>query len=202
MSSSGFPARPKTITRKRANSSERVQFDNAFIFRYSTRRDTPAADDAEPSSGTDQRGAQPGFAQNRERIGEAAPNDRLVGREVEILCEGPSRTNRRSFDGPNPNKQESSCSKAKTQIASGKLFDVRCATGEWFQLVWHAGHAKLTPHFRGMIYHLSLQAAGIIAGVFLLLVAVPGLLKPELDARISPAFSALPPPALLCSRSI
>jgi hypothetical protein len=32
-----------------------------------------------------------------------------------------------------------------------------------------------------MIYHLSLQAAGFIAGLFLLLVSVPGLLKPDLS---------------------
>jgi len=31
-----------------------------------------------------------------------------------------------------------------------------------------------------MIYHLSLQTAGLIAGLFLLLVGVPGLIKPEL----------------------
>jgi hypothetical protein len=32
-----------------------------------------------------------------------------------------------------------------------------------------------------MIYHLSLQAAGFIAGLFLLLVSVPGLIKPDLS---------------------
>jgi hypothetical protein len=31
-----------------------------------------------------------------------------------------------------------------------------------------------------MIYHLSLQTAGMIAGLFLLLVGLPGLIKPEL----------------------
>lgn len=31
-----------------------------------------------------------------------------------------------------------------------------------------------------MIYHLSLQAAGIIAGLFLLLASLPGLVKPDL----------------------
>ena len=30
-----------------------------------------------------------------------------------------------------------------------------------------------------MIYHLSLQTAGLIAGLFLLLVSMPGLIKPE-----------------------
>jgi hypothetical protein len=31
-----------------------------------------------------------------------------------------------------------------------------------------------------MIYHLSLQTAGIIAGVFLILISLPGLVKPDL----------------------
>lgn len=30
-----------------------------------------------------------------------------------------------------------------------------------------------------MIYHLSLQTAGLIAGIFLLLIALPGIIKPE-----------------------
>src|SRR6266536_1221110 len=32
-----------------------------------------------------------------------------------------------------------------------------------------------------MIYHLSLQTAGIIAGAFLILMSLPGLLKPDLS---------------------
>src|SRR5581483_1429579 len=69
-----------------------VEFDNAFIFRYSKRRDTPAAD-------------MPGQldeavkeARNQDLLGvvnEIAKrkNDALVGTRVEILCEGPSKTN-------------------------------------------------------------------------------------------------------------
>lgn len=36
-----------------------------------------------------------------------------------------------------------------------------------------------------MIYHLSLQTAGLIAGLFLLLVSVPGLIKPELARGVA-----------------
>jgi hypothetical protein len=39
-----------------------------------------------------------------------------------------------------------------------------------------------------MIYHLSLQAAGIIAGVLLLLVSAPGLLKPDFARRAALRF--------------
>ncbi len=33
-----------------------------------------------------------------------------------------------------------------------------------------------------MIYHLSLQTAGIIAGIFLILISLPGLIKPDLTS--------------------
>jgi hypothetical protein len=39
-----------------------------------------------------------------------------------------------------------------------------------------------------MIYHLSLQAAGMIAGLFLLFLSVPGLLKPELMRDLAQRF--------------
>jgi hypothetical protein len=39
-----------------------------------------------------------------------------------------------------------------------------------------------------MIYHLSLQAAGIIAGIFLLLVSIPGLVKPEMMRKLAQRF--------------
>ena len=39
-----------------------------------------------------------------------------------------------------------------------------------------------------MIYHLSLRAAGLIAGVFLLLLSAPGLVRPELTRGVAQRF--------------
>src|SRR5207247_9181997 len=50
--------------------------------------------------------------------------------------------------------------------------------GDWIQLVWDAGHATVLSGFR-MIYHLSLQAAGYIAGIFLSLFGLWGLIRPD-----------------------
>lgn len=72
---------------------ERIAFDNAFVFRYSKRRGTPAA-------------AMEDALQVPERVKEERNQDllsvvnrlawpryqELVGQEVEILCEGPSKT--------------------------------------------------------------------------------------------------------------
>ena len=88
----GFPGEEESDYAQTRDLVERIQFDNAFIFRYSTRVGTPAA-----------------IAPNQlpERIKEERnqdllkvvdqsahrANERLVGRDVDILCEGPSRTN-------------------------------------------------------------------------------------------------------------
>jgi tRNA-2-methylthio-N6-dimethylallyladenosine synthase len=88
----GFPGETESDYRQTRDLVERIQFDNAFIFRYSPRRDTPAAEMPE---------------QVNERIKEERNHDllsvvnesarrageRLVGRNVEVLCEGPSKTN-------------------------------------------------------------------------------------------------------------
>jgi len=71
---------------------EEIQFDNAFVFRYSPRRDTPAAtmDGQLPEAVKD--------ARNQELLDvvNAAARRKLadcVGRRMEILCEGASRYN-------------------------------------------------------------------------------------------------------------
>jgi tRNA-2-methylthio-N6-dimethylallyladenosine synthase len=88
----GFPGEDDADYAQTRELVERIQFDNAFIFRYSPRSETPAAilGDQLPESVKEHR--------NRDLlsvIDESAhrANDRLVGQEVEILCEGPSRNN-------------------------------------------------------------------------------------------------------------
>ena len=58
----GFPARPRRTSLQPATSWSRCGFDNAFIFRYSQRKDTPAADHARTSWRRDEGVAQSGFA--------------------------------------------------------------------------------------------------------------------------------------------
>ena len=67
-------------------------FDNAFIFRYSPRRDTPAAAMAEqvPEETKELRNQDLLSVINRHA---RTKLDAYVGRRVEILCEGPSKTN-------------------------------------------------------------------------------------------------------------
>jgi tRNA-2-methylthio-N6-dimethylallyladenosine synthase len=88
----GFPGENDEDYARTRDLVEQVQFDNAFIFRYSPRTGTPAA---AMIPQVDERVKE---ARNQDllRVVDASAhraNERLVGREVEILCEGPSRTN-------------------------------------------------------------------------------------------------------------
>jgi tRNA-2-methylthio-N6-dimethylallyladenosine synthase len=88
----GFPGETGDDYRQTRDLVEQIRFDNAFVFRYSPRRETPAA------TMSDQVPEQVKEERNRdllELVNEAAAraNEQLVGRELEVLCEGPSKTN-------------------------------------------------------------------------------------------------------------
>src|SRR5881394_3917027 len=94
----GFPGETEDDYKQTRDLVEEIEFDNAFVFRYSPRRDTPAAEMPE---------------QIEERTKEARNHDllrivnestrrageRLLGHCVEVLCEGPSKTNRTRLMG-------------------------------------------------------------------------------------------------------
>src|SRR6266704_6070634 len=88
----GFPGETADDYKQTRDLVEEIQFDNAFVFRYSPRRDTPAA---EMPDQIDERVKE---ERNRDLlcvVNEAArrSGERLVGRNVQVLCEGPSKTN-------------------------------------------------------------------------------------------------------------
>jgi len=94
----GFPGETEEDYQQTRDLVAQLDFDNAFVFRYSPRRETPAA-------------TMPG--QLDEKVKEHRNQDlltivndsarrsgeRLVGQCVEVLCEGPSRTNRSRLTG-------------------------------------------------------------------------------------------------------
>jgi tRNA-2-methylthio-N6-dimethylallyladenosine synthase len=88
----GFPGEDEEDYARTRDLVQEIQFDNAFIFRYSTRRDTPAA----TMAGQIDEQVKAQRNQDLLSVVDASAhraNERLVGRDVEILCEGPSRTN-------------------------------------------------------------------------------------------------------------
>jgi tRNA-2-methylthio-N6-dimethylallyladenosine synthase len=93
----GFPGEADDDYRRTRDLVEEIQFDNAFVFRYSTRQETPAASMPQIDEWVKEE-------RNQDLLGlvDASAqriNARLVGRDVEILCEGPSRTNRSRMMG-------------------------------------------------------------------------------------------------------
>jgi tRNA-2-methylthio-N6-dimethylallyladenosine synthase len=94
----GFPGETEDDFNQTRALVEKIKFDNAFVFRYSPRRDTPAAGMADQ---VDERIKERRNHHLLEIVNESARriNERLVGRTLEVLCEGPSKTNRSRLMG-------------------------------------------------------------------------------------------------------
>src|SRR5207248_11662519 len=88
----GFPGETEEDYKQTRALVEEIQFDNAFVFRYSPRHDTPAA---EVPHQIDERIKEQRNQDLLRVVNESArcSGQRLVGRSVEVLCEGPSKTN-------------------------------------------------------------------------------------------------------------
>lgn len=94
----GFPGETEEDYQQTRQLTETVGFDHGFIFRYSPRRDTPAATmDGQISEEVKEARNQDLLsvinASSREKL------DAHVGKRVEILCEGPSKTNAERLTG-------------------------------------------------------------------------------------------------------
>ena len=88
----GFPGETEEDYQETRKLVQQVQFDNAFVFRYSPRQETPAA------AMTDQIEEPIKEARNHDLLDVVNGcarliNDRLIGQTLEVLCEGPSKTN-------------------------------------------------------------------------------------------------------------
>ncbi len=88
----GFPGETEEDYLETRSAVEEIAFDNAFVFRYSKRRDTPAAGLPGQVPDEEKRSRNQDLLAVVARIG-GARNAALVGTSQEILCEGPSRNN-------------------------------------------------------------------------------------------------------------
>lgn len=94
----GFPGETEEDYLLTRQAVERVQFDNAFIFRYSPRRGTPAAamEEQIPEEVKEARNQDLLAVANEIAI---RKNRELVGTVQEVLLEGPSKTNEARLSG-------------------------------------------------------------------------------------------------------
>ena len=88
----GFPGETEDDYKQTRDLVEQIQFDNAFVFRYSPRRDTPAA---QMPGQIDERTKEARNQDLLQVVNESSRRklERLLGCEVEVLCEGSSKTN-------------------------------------------------------------------------------------------------------------
>ena len=94
----GFPGETEEDFEQTLSLCREAEFDNAYIFKYSSRRDTPAATmpDQVPQATREERNQR-----LLELVNEIAGRkyDAFIGRRVQILVEGPSRKNAARYTG-------------------------------------------------------------------------------------------------------
>ena len=94
----GFPGETEEDFEQTLSLCHEVQFDNAYIFKYSPRRDTPAAEmpDQVPQEIREERNHR---LLNLVNEIAARKYDTFIGKRVEILVEGPSKKNPARYTG-------------------------------------------------------------------------------------------------------
>jgi tRNA-2-methylthio-N6-dimethylallyladenosine synthase len=130
----GFPGETDDDYARTHELVDRVGFDNAFIFKYSKRQGTPAAEMEQqvPDSVKENRNHDlleliNSWAKRR--------SEPFVGREVEILCEGPSKTNPSRLAGRTRGNKIVVFEGAQKHI--GTLLNIRIARSTGFTLYGH-----------------------------------------------------------------
>jgi len=136
----GFPGETHDDYRQTRDLAEEIQFDNAFVFRYSRRRDTPAS---EMPNQIDEHVKEQRNHDLLDVVNKSNGRilERLVGRQVEVLCEGPSKTNRARLMGrtrtnkivvfpPSPTRAAT----GESEELVGELVNVRIERANGFSL--------------------------------------------------------------------
>ena len=127
----GFPGETDSDYKATRDLVEHLQFDNAFVFRYSPRRETRAA------TMSDQVDESLKEARNQDLLGiinasTRRANEKLVGTRVEVLCEGPSKTNPARLMGRTRTNKVVVFEARENRI--GKIFDVAIERANGFSL--------------------------------------------------------------------
>jgi tRNA-2-methylthio-N6-dimethylallyladenosine synthase len=94
----GFPGETENDFEETLSLAREVEFDNAYIFKYSPRRDTPAAamPDQVPQKIREERNHR--LLETVNEIG-ARKYENFIGRQTQILVEGPSKKNAARMSG-------------------------------------------------------------------------------------------------------
>jgi tRNA-2-methylthio-N6-dimethylallyladenosine synthase len=94
----GFPGETEADFEQTRNLMETAQFGNAFIFKYSPRPGTPAAEWDDDVTDNEKRRRNQVLLEDQDQRGQRL-NERLIGTTCEVLAEGPSLRNADRWSG-------------------------------------------------------------------------------------------------------
>ncbi len=133
----GFPGETDEDYQQTKAAVERVQFDNAFVFQYSPRRDTVAAAMPDQICLRVKEERNHDLLETVNRIA-AARNMALVGTEQSILVEGPSKNNPDRQQGRSSQNKPVIIQKGKAEV--GTIVPVRITECTGFTLYGEVGN--------------------------------------------------------------
>ena len=119
----GFPTETEADFEATRELLRRVGFDNSFIFKYSPRPGTPAAAMADDVPAAEKMRRNRVLLADQDRIG-LARNEAWIGRETEVLAEGPSLRNAARWAGRN-SQNKIVLFAPRADVAAGDLARVR-----------------------------------------------------------------------------
>ncbi|HAE20181.1 MAG TPA: tRNA (N6-isopentenyl adenosine(37)-C2)-methylthiotransferase MiaB, partial [Verrucomicrobiales bacterium] len=119
----GFPGESEEDFEETVACMKRIGFDNSFIFRYSKRKDTPAAEMDEQLSDKVKEERNQILLRIQEEL-TTTKNAKLIGTVQQVLCEGPSKTNKERLSG-RTSQNKIVIFDGKAERMAGQLIDVR-----------------------------------------------------------------------------
>ena len=128
----GFPGETEEDFQKTVDTMRRLDFDNAFIFRYSKRRNTPAAEMEGQISERVKEERNQALLKVCDELA-IAKNEKLVGTRQRVLCLGPSKTNKARLMG-RTSQNKIVIFDGDAERMSGEIFDVQIEDTTGFSL--------------------------------------------------------------------
>ena len=119
----GFPGETEEDFEETVACMKRIGFDNSFIFRYSKRKDTPAAEMDEQLRDKVKEERNQILLRIQEQL-TTTKNAKLIGTVQQVLCEGPSKTNKKRLSG-RTSQNKIVIFDGKAERMAGQLLDVR-----------------------------------------------------------------------------
>lgn len=119
----GFPGETEEDFQETLECMKKVGFDNSFIFRYSKRKDTPAAEMEEQLDEKTKEERNQALLRVQEEL-TTSKNAKLIGTVQRVLCEGPSKTNKETLSG-RTSQNKIVIFKGDANRMTGQLLDIK-----------------------------------------------------------------------------